>query len=291
MTWDHSVHESPLFAPFLHCLQILNINNYQPLYVRPMRQVLNVLPSFRDLRELDLSHVNVPPIARDVNLPLVHTLQKLSLSSSSLAWMDGLVFSQLQRFSVDEHGWPERFKRKVAMPSCTHIVFKQDKLESLPVLQSDFHLPLLDTFELSSEWVHYIHSETGISALQRIHAKRLKFRICFDYLGLLELLHTKDEVEHLDLVFEIGFSTAQQILTRLSVTNHVTDRVPCPSMRVLRLHFHDVEGTARQHFGQLCRQMMSNRRLAGYSLEMCYIWWRYEDWQKAASLVLVMENA
>jgi hypothetical protein len=43
------------------------------------RQVLNVLPFCHELRELKLSHVDIPPLAHDVDLPLVHTLQKLCL--------------------------------------------------------------------------------------------------------------------------------------------------------------------------------------------------------------------
>ena len=283
MTWNNAVHESPLFAPFLHHLQVLEINNSLN-----QGQVLNALSSLHELRELNLSLVDVPPIVCGIDLPLVHTLQRLSLLKSALAWMDGLVFTQLQTFTVDEHGWPEIFKRKVGMPACTHIAFKQDKLESLPVLQSDFHLPLLDTFELSVAWDH--HSESGISALQRIHAKRFKFRIYLGYLGLLELLESKDEVEQLDLVFLNGFTTAQLILRKFCMTNHVTGRVPCPNTKVLRLQFYDVKGAIREHVSQVCREMMNDRRLAGYSLETCYIWWQYEEWKKAASLVLVMEN-
>src|SRR5258706_1202976 len=138
--WNNAVHESRLFAPVLYRLQVLEI-----IGSSTKGQVLSALPSFHELRELKLSFIDVPSIPCDVDLPLAHTLRQLSLKYSALAWMDGLVFTQLQRFAVDEHGWPETFKQKVAMPTCTHIVFHQFKLESLPVLQSNFHLPLLDT--------------------------------------------------------------------------------------------------------------------------------------------------
>ena len=82
----------------------------------------------------------------------------------------------------------------------------------------------------------------------------------------------------------------ESILTRMSATNHITMRVPCPNMKVLRLQFHDIEDENREKIGQSCRQMMNDRRLAGYFLEKCYIWWRRKDWEKDAPLVLVMEN-
>ena len=287
-TLNNAIYESPLLAPFLYCLQILNIASVDAY---PTRQVLNVLPYFHELRELTLLGVDVTPIASEVDLPLVHTLQRLSLSHSSLTWMDGLVFTQLYSFTVDEQGWPEIFKRKVGMPVvsqlvCTHIVFSQYTLESLPVLQSDFHLPLLDTFEWVSAWADY--DKTGISAFQRIHVKRFKFRIHSTYLGLLELLESKYEVEQLDLVFEVDSAASEVILAKFSAANHVTGRVPCPNAKVLRLQFDCIGG--RAHIVNICKTMMNKRRLAGYSLERCCIWWLYEDWEKAASLVLVMEN-
>ena len=287
--WNNSVHEHALFVPFLYHLQILRLGNSS--FNR--RQALNVLPIFHELKELSLFFVDIPPLACGVDLPLVHTLQRLSLRRSTLAWMDGLVFTQLQRFEVDESGWPEAFKRKVGMPACTHIVFSQHTLKSLPVLQSDFHLPLLDTCEFDGLWDFPEHDERGISALQRIHAKRFKFHIFSPSQRLMGLLESKNKVEQLDLVIAAGLGSpaaAQRILSRISMTNHITRKVPCPNMKVLRLQFSDPSGAYRQKISQSCRQVMINRRLTGCFLEKCYIWWNYEDWTKAPQLALVMEN-
>jgi len=281
-TWNSAALENGLVIPFLSRLQVLIIAGFST-----ERRVLNVLPSFNELRDLELSTVHVPPFG--VDLPLVHTLENLSLMNSTLAWMDGLVFTRLQKFGVDELGWPETFKRKVEMPACTHIVFKQDKLWELPVLQSNFHFPLLNTWEFPITWSHSQYHRRGISALQQIHAKVYKFRILHNHHRMLELLQSRDEVEQLDLVLIGSFSgiRAQEFLTSLSVVNHITGKLPCPNMKVLGLRFFDA------HSGEViqpCRQMMDSRRLAGYSLEKCYIWLREDDWEKVAPLVLVMEN-
>jgi len=285
-TWNIAVFENALVIPFLHRLQVLEIT--KPSIAE--RQILNVLPSFHELRDLKLSYVDVPPL--NVDLPLVHTLRNLCLWDSTLAWMNGLVFTKLQRFAVDEHGWPEAFQRKVGMPVCTHIVFKQDKLEILPVLQSNFHFPLLDTFEL---WSHSKYDKRGISALHRIHARGFKCCIYSDQLRLLELLGSKDEVEQLDLAFFLGSSsasstTALEVLTGLSVTNSITRKLRCPNMKELGLQFFYLIGADRKQVIQSCTQVMNNRRLAGHSLEKCCLWWSYNYWEKPASLVLVMEN-
>ena len=254
---------------------------------------MSVLPFCHELRELSLYRVEIPPLACDVDLPLVHTLQKLSLTYSTLAWMDGLVFPQLQKFVVDEYGWPERFKRKVGMPACSHIVFRQSTLKSLPVLQSDFHLPFLETWELVGAWSNFEYVY-GFSALQRVHAKRFKFHLNYSSKGFLELLGSKDEVERLDLLFQGGYigtvESAWDILIKMSVTNYRTMKVPCPDMKVLVLQFDGQLDADKERFSRLCRQMMNNRRLAGYSLEKCYIWWRNPDRQKAAPFVLITEN-
>ena len=287
-TWKSAIFENALVIPFLSRLQVLQITNH----IFAGEQVVNVLPSFHELRVLELSSVCIPPL--DFDLPLVHTLQRLSLWHSTLAWMDGLVFTKLQKFSVDEYGWPETFKQKVGMPVCTHIVFQQDKLETLPILQSNFHFPLLNTYELQSMWKLSGYDKGGISALQQIHVKVFRFRIVPGHPLLLELLGSKDEVEQLDLEFysRSSFPAVEYMgfLTWFSATNPITSNLFCPNMKVLRLHFSGIRNASRKEVIQSCMRMMNNRRLAGHSLDKCYIWWDLRDWVKAASLVLVMED-
>ena len=291
MTWNDGIFDNPLFAPFFYHLQILEINS-----TLPDEGVLNALSYFHELRELKLFFVNVPPIAHDVDLPLARTLQKLSLSSSSLEWMDGMVFTQLQRLTVDEYDWPQTFKPiMVAMPVCTHIVYEQFQLENLHVLQSYFHLPLLDTFEFSHYFSDFQIDKKEMSEIQRIHAKTFRFRMFTTTPNLFRLMESKDEVEQLDLIIEssIGPSPeiAGNILTMMSMSNNTTRKVPCPNMKVLRLQFDDnIEGADRERVSQSCRQMMNVRQLAGYSMERCYIWWSYGDWDTVGPSALVMEN-
>jgi hypothetical protein len=282
-TWKNAYSKNALVTPFLYCLQVLDITGSSSTE----RQVLDVLPSFHELRDLKLSYVSVPPL--DVDLPLVHTLRKLSLWGSALAWMDGLVFTQLQRFEVDERGWPETFTRKVGMPACTHIVFTQDKLRTLPVLQFNFRFSLLNTCELRMLWRHSEYGDEGLSALQQIHAKVFRFWIPSDHPRLLELLGSKEGVEQLDLAILPGPAPVS-FLTWFSVTHPITRKLPFTNMKKLRLQFPSLKDADRERVTQSCRQIMDNRSLASHSLETCHIWWYYGDWEKPASLVLVMEN-
>ena len=283
--WESDVHESRLFTPFFYNLRVLDITTDWP-----SDKTLNVLPSFQQLEELSLSQIRVPPLAHDVELPLVHTLKKLSLSSSTLAWMDGRVFKQLERFDVDEDGWPGTFNQKVGMPACTYIGFEQKALTVLPLFQSNFNFPLLDTFELIEKWNYLDYDEKGISALQDIQAKIFKIGIVEDSRGLLEFLERKDEVEQLVLSYPPIISHTEDKFTWLSMANAETGKLPCPNMRVLELKFFSVLGAESKHISQWCVQMMQRRRLGGHPIEKCCIWWVEEDWEKAASLVLFMRN-
>ena len=277
-TKSWTIFEDAHLIPFLHRLQVLEITS-SSFYER---QVLNVLPSFHELRDLKLSRVHIPPL--DVDLPLVHTLQKLSLANSTLAWMDGLVFTQLQRFAVNEYGWPETFRRKVGMPACTHIVFEQNKLEALPALQSNFHFPRLNTCILPSIWNDFQYDERGISALQRIHAKVFKFFIGYNHLRLLELLESKDEIEQLDLSFSYS------VLTCFPMAKLVTREFRCPDIKMLRFQFLDLADAKRKHVVRTCMPTMEKGGSADYHLETPYMWWHHDDWETAASLVWIMEN-
>ena len=283
--WESDVHESRLFTPFFYPLQVLDIT-----IAWSSDRVLNVLPSFQQLKELSLSNIRVPPLAHDVELPLVNTLKRLSLSSSTLAWMDGRVFEQLERFDVDEDGWPETFKQKVAMPICTYIAIEQKARKVLPLFQSNFDFPFLDTFELIEKWSYWESDEKGVSALQSIQAKTFKIAVFADHQGMLEFLACKDEVEQLVLSYSPILSHAEDKFAWLSMVNAETGKLPCPNMKTLGLKFFSVLEAESQHISQWCIQMMHNRKLGGHPIEKCCIWWDEEDWEKAASLVLFMRD-
>ena len=101
-------------------------------------------------------------------------------------------------------------------------------------------------------------------------------------------------MEQLDLVFstESFLSTiALEVLSGLSVTNPITQKLPCPNMKVLRLQFDDLMDPNReQQVLQSCMWMMNNRRLAGHSLDKCYLWWLRGRWERDPSLAFVTEN-
>jgi hypothetical protein len=264
-TWESDIYETLVFPFCFNHLQVLKLEAKQT-------QRLNVLPLFQQLKELSLFNIQVPHAALGVDLPVVHTLKRLSLQSSTLAWMDGQVFAQLERFDVDEKGWPDSFKHKVQMPTCTCVQFNHTRLDVLPLLHSNFYVPSLNQWELGRWLDYFVYDEQGISALQSIQAKTFRAGIVQNYGILLDLLEAKNEVEQLDLMLH-HFFRSQGFLNRLSVVKESTKHIPCPNMKVLILRFHSHYGDERGQVSQWCRQMMDERREAGCPMEKCHIWW------------------
>ena len=137
-TQKPGLYGTPLLTLCCYSLQVLKIHGWAQ--VVPSHMLL----AFQQLKELYLFNFFIPLLPHTVDLPLVHTLRNLSLLMSSLSWMDGRTFGLLERFEVDESGWPSSFQRRVRMPACTHIIFRQHDLNVLPLLQSNFQLPTLD---------------------------------------------------------------------------------------------------------------------------------------------------
>jgi hypothetical protein len=252
-----------LVLPFcFNHLQVLQLGAKQT-------QQLNVLHLFQQLKELRLQNIHIPFLTPGADLPLVHTLRRLHLESSSLAWMDGQVFSRLLVFFVDEYGWPESFKHKVQMPACTYIKFIQDDLRVLPLLHSSIYLPLLNTWELGTEMGNVIYDQNGFSALKTIQVKYFELRIAAFFPRLRGLLEAKDEVEHLVLRISAHFYP-RNISTMLVPVHSLkanTMRTPCSNMRVLNLLFEFLGGYNRDNVSRWCMRMMDSRGLAGYPIE------------------------
>ena len=79
------------------------------------------------IKILELINPDIPSYSLNIDLPLVHTLQKLILANSSYSWMYGRVFLALKSFEyigdldndLSVHGSPQ-----VDMPACIEIVWQ-----------------------------------------------------------------------------------------------------------------------------------------------------------------------
>ena len=267
----------PLFGPTFRHLRVLTIRG---ITTSPP---LTVFPSFRQLVELYL--VQCPIYPHDMGLPLVDTLRKLYISDSSPLWMDGRVFTKLETVIFHRLQFPKSFSQRVGMPVCSYIKMS-GSLDGLTFLQSNFHFPVLDKFEMLGPVIGRDSHERALDALQMIRARALRFSFATSSPELLQLLESRDEVEELTVCLPDDGNVIEGVLIGLQAT---VGKPVCPNLKVLGLQLQR-RRPVRGDIVKWCKQTLVNRRRAGHTLECCRIWTLLDDWQREAPLSLVMLN-
>ena len=85
---------------------------------------IDILPYLEQIKILALFSAEIPSYSPDIDLPLVHTLQQLTLQYVSCSWMYGRVFLALKSFEF--HGYlgnalSGHNGTQVDMPACTEL--------------------------------------------------------------------------------------------------------------------------------------------------------------------------
>ena len=107
--------------------------------VRGMKDPVDILPSFESLEVLEASGLWLPSYDDDVDLPLVRTLRRMYLKSTSVQWMSERTFPALEEATII---WP-RFHCSLPsplFPRCTRFTYDYRSIKELPL----FCLPKLD---------------------------------------------------------------------------------------------------------------------------------------------------
>ena len=241
-------------------------------------------------------------------------------------WLDSHTFVQLTSFSIGGM-LRNAFPNRVYMPACAHISFGGFSLESLPTFQAALVSPLIAEWDLrevvlSQEHFHTADGATHpvVSALNKIHARVLRFTIDLQYEHLITVIQLRHELEELSIQFNTHVRVVKEFLIALteiivdysptkttntsfdtqptptlaiatSYTCHGSERkIICPNLKVLGLKFWSVQSDKRGEIRQWCVQMMEGRRRAGYPLSRCCIWWHRDDHKNDPSLVLFASN-
>ena len=122
-----------------------------------------ILPYLEQIKSLEIWHGTIPAYSLDIDLPLIHTLQCLTLYFSTVSWMLGRTFKALRELQVhDPLGTPENQPRYeglwVNLPACTTLklwVFSVNSLRFLScpnvqILQWAQAWPAIDQAALKS---------------------------------------------------------------------------------------------------------------------------------------------
>ena len=287
--------------------------------VRGLNPTLDVLHYFYHLQDLSLAHFRSSLYPYDVDLPLLQTLQRLSISAGCVKWLDGHTFVKLTSFSVEsmEPSWGDSFPNGVDMPACTQISLGYHSLPFLPAIHAAFALPFAAEWDL---WELRSYPAEGdrlsvIDALSQIQARVLRFRISTQFKHLIMVIQPKYELEELSVQADKTVRVVNKFLTSLtevtmgnsltSTTNtsfdthtiralaiatthlsHGSEGMICPNLKVLELKFESVTSDKVNEVRQWCVQMMEGRRRSGCPLDRCRISWYTKGDENNPSLVL-----
>ena len=267
---------------------------------------LNVLHCFHHLQDLSLGGVGSSLYSHDAELPLLQTLQRLSIYGGCAKWLDGHTFAQLISFSVGGLlSWGDSFPNSVDMPLCTHISFEARSLEFLPVFQAAFVFPLLVEW---NTWDRVQRCEeiplSVVDAFSRIRARVFRFAFSTQYERLLMAIQPKYELETLSIRFNYDISAVKKFLISLTevivdysltkptktsfdtqtiptaiATNHAHHKsermIAYPDLKVLELEVYALTWImgrgGMDEIRQCCVKMMEGRMRAGCPLNRCAI--------------------
>jgi hypothetical protein len=307
----------PVFGRYFHQLNILRIHKHQ-FYPYP-GSTLDILPDLYRLEELELSSVYIPSYSINVDLPLVQTLLRLSLHSTTLTWMNGRVFPRLKRFCLRGNCVSPFCPWAASLPVCKNI--RSDGI-NCHLLPSILRVPILDELEMCAPFPSGFGSKTdggsGTFGLLPTHILRF-YADSMQSNPLIQIIAPQVEMEVL-MVQSNWARTLIELLTALGKTTTCVDvstlpsaydtdernsiygeywedagvlgknlRNPiCANLRQLALRVLESSGWERQEIRQLCKQMMVARGRSGKELWRCCIWWGAGNWAEEPSMVFVM---
>ena len=76
---------------------------YFKVDVREMRDPADILPYFQNLEVLKAYRLHLPTYPRETDLPIVHTLKRMSMKMVPVKWMSGRTFPALEDCTII---WP-----------------------------------------------------------------------------------------------------------------------------------------------------------------------------------------
>jgi hypothetical protein len=131
----------PHWFPVLQNLTVLIVNG------RDIHEPFQLLPSFSQLQIFGADHLPLPLYEPNATLPLLCTLQKLSLRASSVHWMAGREFPYLEECAILlPHHWEAVQHRGVELPSCRKLTYHGYPMATI----KHFRVPQMKAMELKS---------------------------------------------------------------------------------------------------------------------------------------------
>jgi hypothetical protein len=134
---------SPCYQHFFSRLRYFKVD------VREMRDPADILPYFENLEVLEAYRLHLPSYPREMDLPIVRTLKRMSIKIVSVQWMSGRTFPALEDCTIVWPHHPETLQAGggVDLPVCTQFTYDDHLIEPM----SEFRLPKLDKLVVRNE--------------------------------------------------------------------------------------------------------------------------------------------
>ena len=132
----------PLYSHIFNFLILLTIT----LPRRSMDTPVDILPHIHILEHFTAHHLYLPIYPPNASLPFAQTLEILSLRSTSIQWMGGLVFPALKECDVifPHHADTTQPLQPINMPFCKDFTYHSNDLGPL----RHFHLPRIENLDV-----------------------------------------------------------------------------------------------------------------------------------------------
>jgi hypothetical protein len=107
-----------------------------------MRDPADIHPYFENLQVLEVYRLHLPTYAREVDLPVVRTLRRMSIETVSVQWMAGRTYPALEDCTIiwPHHPGTLRLHRGVGLLVCTQFTYDDHLIGPM----SEFCLPKLN---------------------------------------------------------------------------------------------------------------------------------------------------
>jgi hypothetical protein len=157
---DIHYHGLPLFKQ-LHSTVLFR--QLQTLRFQHLDDETHILPYLRHIKDLTIWGTRIPPYSVDIDLPCVHTLQKLELVGSTCSWMVGRTFHTLRECSI--HCWKDFSEDlsayrgvQVDMPACTKLKWSGNAVASPLFSHPNIQILKLNPLGTSDEVLKLLHN-------------------------------------------------------------------------------------------------------------------------------------
>ena len=273
---------------------------------------IELLRHFEHLEQLSVP--KLVPESPQPGLPLFQTLKRMHLGETSLHWMTGCTFFQLEHCridKIDDAGFST--PRSIRMPVCASVSISPNPIRVLDAFDfSQLHhlhlsMPRDGTNPPSRRW-----GEGLYASMRQLNLRSAWFEGFDSPLMLRSALAVQTELEVLEIIHnkpitEANLADLFDVLTEPNTMDTTSSfdntragprsrrrnrdtnrRAPlCPNLKAMRIKLGETAPSERPGIVHIAHRFMTPRKKKRRHLECCQFWWEKEGWDATPSVELI----